>query len=159
MARILVIDDEKIVRDMLRNLLQHAGHQVTEAPEGEEGLRLYRAESPDLLITDVFMPGKNGIQVIEEVRGEDPDAKIIAIAAHALEGIPLAKEAGADRAIGKPFDVQELLGVVKGVLGEASRADGGQADGEGRWEASRGPGRTIRIWSYEEPCHRRLKFH
>ena len=118
MARILVIDDEEIVRDMLRNLLQHAGHQVTEAPDGNEGLRLYRAEPPDLLITDVFMPGKNGIQVIKEVRGEDPDAKIIAIAAHALEGIPLAEEAGADRAIGKPFDVHELLGMVKGMLAE-----------------------------------------
>ena len=119
MARILVIDDEKIVRDMLRNLLQHAGYQVTEAPGGDEGLRLYRAESPDLLITDVYMPGKNGIQVIKEVREKEPDAKIIAIAAHALEALPLAKEAGADRGIGKPFDVHELLSAVKGLLGES----------------------------------------
>ena len=84
MPRILVIDDEEIVRDMLRNLLQHAGYEVTEAPDGDEGVRLYQAERPDLLITDVFMPGRNGLEVIKELREEDPDAKIIAIAAHAL---------------------------------------------------------------------------
>ena len=84
MPRILVIDDEEIVRDMLRNLLQHADYEVTEAPDGDEGVRLYQAERPDLLITDVFMPGRNGLEVIKELREEDPDAKIIAIAAHAL---------------------------------------------------------------------------
>ena len=116
MPHILVIDDERTVRDMLRNLLVSARYQVTEAPDGDEGLRLYRAESPDLLITDVYMPGKDGLQVIKEVREEDPDAKIIAIAAHALEALPLAKEAGADRTIGKPFDVHKLLEMVQGLL-------------------------------------------
>ena len=118
MARILVIDDEKIVRDMLRNLLVHAGYQVIEASGGDEGLRLYREKSPDLVITDIFMPGKSGFEVIKKLREEDPDAKIIAIAAYALEALPRAKELGADRAIRKPFDVNKLLEMVEGLLGE-----------------------------------------
>ena len=118
MARILLIDDEKVVRDLLRNLLVNAGYEVTEAPGGDEGLRLYRAERPDLLITDVFMPGKNGIQVIKEIREKDPDAKIIAIEAYALDALPRAMKAGADRAIGKPFDEHTLLEMVEELLGE-----------------------------------------
>ena len=118
MARILIIDDEKIVRDMLRNLLVHAGYQVIEAPLGDEGLRLYRTESPDLVITDIFMPGKSGFEVIKELWVEDPDAKIIATAAYAFQTLLRARELGADRAIGKPFDVYELLEAVKELLAE-----------------------------------------
>ena len=70
MARILVIDDEKPVRNLLRNLLEGAGHQVIEACEGDEGLRFYRTGYPDLVITDMHMPGKDGFQVIKELHGE-----------------------------------------------------------------------------------------
>ena len=117
MAHILVIEDDKPVRNMLRNLLEGEGHQVIEACEGDEGLQLYRAQSPDLVITDIHMPGKDGLEVIKEVRADAPEAKIIAIAAHVLEMLPRAKELGADRTIGKPFDVNELLEMVEGLLG------------------------------------------
>ncbi len=78
MARILVIEDEEDIRGLYKRLLKQAGHEVIEAADGDLGITLYRAEHPDLIITDIIMPGKEGIETIMELRREFKDIKIIA---------------------------------------------------------------------------------
>ena len=78
-ARILVVDDDKAVRLLLRAVLERQGHSVVEAENGAEGLQCYRAAPTDLVITDIQMPVMDGLQMITELRGAFPTAKIIAI--------------------------------------------------------------------------------
>lgn len=120
MAKILVIDDEDQVRTYLRKLLKRAGHHVIEAADGEKGLKLYQDESADVIITDLIMPGKEGLETIMAIRSKTPDAKIIAISgggqAMAGEYLNLAKGLGALHTLAKPFTQQKLLNTVKNVL-------------------------------------------
>ena len=118
MAHILVIDDEKIVRDLFRNLLEGTGHEVAEAPDGEAGLAAFRSAPPDLTIIDILMPVKGGLEVIEEIRRDHPGAKILAIAAYSDRMLPEAEKAGANRSLPKPFLVQDLLDIVEDLLAE-----------------------------------------
>jgi CheY-like chemotaxis protein len=121
MAKILIIDDEEQVRLYLRRILEPEGHEVVEAPDGKVGLQLYREEPFDLIITDVFMPEKEGLETIRELRSEYPEVKIIAISGGGrnidLDFLPLAKQFGALRTLTKPFDRQEMLNAVQEVLG------------------------------------------
>src|SRR5919109_531956 len=78
-SRILVVDDDNAVRLLLRTLLERRGHSVVEAANGAEGLQHYRAAPTDLVITDIQMPVMDGLQMIKELRGDFPAAKIIAI--------------------------------------------------------------------------------
>ena len=121
MAKILIIDDEEQVRLYLRRILEPEGHEVVEAPDGKVGLQLYREEPVDLIITDVFMPEKEGLEIIRELRSEYPEVKIIAISGGGRTGnldfLPLAKTFGALRTLAKPFDRQEMLDAVQEVLG------------------------------------------
>ena len=87
MARILIIDDEEKFRKMLRQMLERAGHEVVEAPDGKEGVKLYREKLTDLIITDIFMPEKEGIQTIKELKRDFPEAKIIAISGGGRNGL------------------------------------------------------------------------
>ena len=90
-----------------------------EAYGGEEGLDLYRRKGVDLVITDVFMPEINGLEVIKELRRDYTDAKIIAIAARGKEALDMAEEAGADRVLSKPFGKQDLSNTVDELLKES----------------------------------------
>ncbi len=118
--RILVIDDEEYVRAALRGILEHAGYGVVEAEDGEQGIGLIETDSTNMVITDIFMPVKDGIETIIELRREHPDVKIIAISG----GGPLnmrgflaeAGHLGADKTLTKPFSAKELLSTVKDVL-------------------------------------------
>ncbi len=76
---ILVIDDEEYVRAALRGILEHAGYGVVEAEDGEQRIGLNETDSTSMVITDIFMPVKDGIETIIELRHEHPDVKIIAI--------------------------------------------------------------------------------
>ena len=117
LARILVIDDEAQMRWMLREMLEQAGYEVMEASNGKDGVELYRKDPPDLVITDIVMPEKDGLAVIEELRREYLDAKIIATAGFGNVVLPRARELKADRTFSKPFRVVELLAAVKELLG------------------------------------------
>lgn len=122
MARILVIEDEEDIRGLYKRLLKHAGHEVIEASDGDVGISLYRAELPDLIITDIIMPGKEGIETIMELRKEFPNVKIIAISGggQVLSGsvcLQLAEKLGAAKTLAKPFGKEELLQAVSEVLG------------------------------------------
>ncbi|MFP5212368.1 MAG: response regulator [Acidobacteriota bacterium] len=120
MKRILVIDDDKHVRQMLRLMLEHADYSVADASDGEVGLRLYREAPFDLIITDIFMPEKEGLETIRELKKDYPDVRIIAISGGGSTGkfsyLPLAKSFGALRTISKPFRKQEILAAVRDVL-------------------------------------------
>src|SRR5216684_3398316 len=79
MANVLVIEDDAVTRTVVCTLLESAGHTVSEAADGDAGLAMFYANSPDLVITDILMPGKDGIETIRELRGTNPEAKIIAL--------------------------------------------------------------------------------
>ena len=122
MGRVLVIDDEPQIRSMLRMMLERAGHEVEEAPDGIEGIRIYRNNPADLIISDLIMPNKDGIGMIIELKKEFPDVKIIAMSGGGLnkpEGyLEGAKKLGAQRTLTKPINRDELLRTVSDTLKE-----------------------------------------
>lgn len=119
MARILIIDDESQVRDVLRQALERAGHDVVEAKDGREGLRAFRVTPADLILTDILMPEKEGLETIIELRREIPGIKIIAMSGGRggkLNFLDVAKQLGAQRVLQKPFGVHEVLKMVTELL-------------------------------------------
>ena len=79
MSRILIIDDERAIRSMIRQTLDRTGHEVEEASNGVEGMNVYRAKPADLIITDLVMPDQEGLETIMQLRREYTDARIVAI--------------------------------------------------------------------------------
>ena len=120
MARVLIADDDQAVRNVLATILRMAGHEVVEIINGEEALRLCCEDHPDLVITDLIMPGVSGFEVIRQLRAGCPDAKIVAIAGADRELLAKAEVLGAARTLEKPFQVQEVLEVVKELLQEVA---------------------------------------
>jgi two-component system, chemotaxis family, chemotaxis protein CheY len=121
MKRILVIDDDIDVRRCIRDILEQSGYSVAEAENGIVGLGIFRNNRADLVIVDLFMPEKEGIETIIELRKEYPEIKILAISG----GIPgygpdnflnIAQKLGADSSLDKPFNMVQLLDVVKNLL-------------------------------------------
>jgi CheY-like chemotaxis protein len=122
MARILVIDDDEQVLDMLYESLTREGYDVMRASNGEQGLRLYRQDPVDLIITDIIMPEKEGIETIIELRQDFPDVKIIAMSGGGRIGtkdyLHLAKIFGVQRTFTKPVAREQLLDEIKELLKE-----------------------------------------
>jgi CheY-like chemotaxis protein len=120
MALILIIDDEPQIRSMLKLMLERDGYEVAEAPDGVEGIRIYRQNPADLIITDLIMPNKDGIGVIIDLKKEFPNVKIIAMSGGGLnkpEGyLKGAKKLGAACTLTKPIDRGEMLKAIKDVL-------------------------------------------
>ena len=129
MARILVADDHADTREVLGVILAGAGHELLFAGNAREALSRYREASPDLALIDIFMPGKDGVQVIVEIRREFPSAKLIAISAGWAPSVPGASghrphdvlsdaaKGGADATLAKPVEYETLVSVVNRVLG------------------------------------------
>jgi DNA-binding NtrC family response regulator len=124
MARILIIDDESQIRSMLRLMLERAGYEIAEAPDGIEGIRQYRENPADLIITDLIMPNKDGIGMIIDLKKEFPKVKIIAMSGGGVnrpEGyLDGAKKLGATRTLTKPIDREEMLKAVKESLNDTT---------------------------------------
>ena len=120
MARILFIDDEEMVRQMFVLALELEGHDVVEASDGEEGVRLFREAPTDLVITDIKMPQKDGLEVIRGLRSDYPDVKIIAITGYEPEALTMAEELGAVHTFTKPLSMEEFVKTVDRLLGEGS---------------------------------------
>jgi DNA-binding response OmpR family regulator len=120
MARILVIDDDDQIRAMLGQVLKREGHEVAQAPDGNVGMRLFREQGADLIITDIVMPEKEGIETIIELRNNFPEVKIIAMSGggrmNADEYLALAKSLGVKATLTKPFELKELLAAVRALL-------------------------------------------
>ncbi len=120
MARILVVDDEDLVRLTLRQMLEAGGHEVIEAANGKQGVAL-EAENPvDLVVTDIIMPEQEGIETIVQLRRKNPSLKIIAISGGGrmknMDFLKIAANVGADATLTKPFSTQELTEVVNRCL-------------------------------------------
>ncbi|MFC1834834.1 response regulator [Thermodesulfobacteriota bacterium] len=120
MERILIIDDEVHVRETLRRILEKAGYEVMEAPDGEVGIKLYKEQPADLIITDMIMPEKDGMDTIMELRKDYPQIKIIAVSGGGKIGpysyLMLAQRFGAEKILSKPVRRQKLLDTVREVL-------------------------------------------
>jgi CheY-like chemotaxis protein len=120
MARILVIDDEAPVRDMIRQILERAGYEVVDAADGREGMVRFREQPTDLVITDILMPEQEGIETIRMLHREFPQTKILAISGGGRRGkldvLPTAETFGAHRSLPKPFERKELLEAIHALL-------------------------------------------
>jgi YesN/AraC family two-component response regulator len=120
MANILIIDDEDLVRRSVRKILEKEGHTIAEASSGQEGLKLVYNHPFDLLITDIFMPETDGLEVIQKLHQENPNLKILAITGGGATGgfnfLPQAKAFGAHATLHKPFLRDELIEALKVAL-------------------------------------------
>jgi CheY-like chemotaxis protein len=120
MTSILLVDDDEEFRSMLVESLSQEGYEVIEARDGREGIQLYRDHPCDLIITDLIMPGKEGLETIEEFRRNYPLAKIIAVSGGSRHGpfdyLKMARALGARQALAKPFSRQEILEAITQVL-------------------------------------------
>jgi DNA-binding response OmpR family regulator len=120
--RILIIDDDLAVRHTLTAVLEDRGYEVIAAANGQLGIAAFRRERPDLLVTDIVMPVKEGLQTIREIRQEQPDMRIIAISGgnrtERHDFLEIARELGAWDVIVKPFDPDDLAARVLRCLGE-----------------------------------------
>lgn len=119
MARILLIDDEDLVRATLRYALERAGHSVVEAGNGREGIAILDRGGIDLMVTDIVMPEMEGIETIRTVRREHPEVKIVAmsgVAVVAVDFLELAGRLGADEILRKPFSAKTLTDAVERIL-------------------------------------------
>ena len=115
--RILVIDDEPQVRDLLRRRMEMCGHEVVEAMDGEDAIEALENEKIDVVIADILMPKKDGLEVIMYVRKEMPNVKTIAISAsHNRVFLQSAKFLGASVTLEKPFRMDEIEEAVRGLL-------------------------------------------
>jgi CheY-like chemotaxis protein len=119
-TKILLIEDDEILRPVLASLLRHAGYGVIEAVDGKQGLELARSAQPELVITDLVMPQREGIETIRALRGEGnalPAIIAISGATAASNYLGLASKLGARRTLLKPFKAEALLQAVMDVVG------------------------------------------
>ena len=120
MSRILIIDDDPDIRRLLKGALERSHHEILEAANGIEGMRQWREGNPDLVITDLVMPKKDGLDTLFEMVSLDPRVKVIAMTGgnwrEAVDRLHDARLFGAVRTVAKPFTLSEMLRVVGEVL-------------------------------------------
>jgi DNA-binding response OmpR family regulator len=120
MARILLIDDDPMVRSTLEFALKQSGHEVICASDGREGLRAYASATPQLVIVDIIMPNKEGLETIIEIRARDPKTPIIAISGGGRTTndnfLEMATLVGADKVLRKPFERKDLTAMINRLL-------------------------------------------
>ena len=122
MARVLVVEDDTLVRKSVHRILERSGHEVWESAGARTALRMLAVVPVDLIITDVYMPGMNGLELLEHLTGRQQTQHVIAmtgggVTRDAGDLLDSARRIGADGTIEKPFGPRELNAVVDGVLG------------------------------------------
>lgn len=119
-ANMLIVDDDALFREATRLVLQVAGFHVAEAGGGDEALRLLRTQPYDLILCDMYMPGRDGLEMIRALRSEFPQAKIIATSGGSTSGrvdvLRVALHLGASEVLRKPFDQATLLATVQRLI-------------------------------------------
>lgn len=119
--RILIIDDDAAVRDTIGQILGERGYEVLIAENGQRGLAIFRADRPDLIVTDIVMPVMEGLQTIKEIRRERPDMKIVAVSGGSRGSrhnfLEIARELGAWDVIVKPFDPDDFVDCIDRCFG------------------------------------------
>jgi two-component system, chemotaxis family, chemotaxis protein CheY len=125
MKKILVIDDDPVIRHTLTKVLCRNGYDVVTAEDGNHGLRIFRTENPGIVVTDIIMPEQEGIETIIKLRREKPDVKIIAMSGGGRiskdDLLHTALRLGADHIITKPFSQQELLTRLHQLAGSVAQ--------------------------------------
>lgn len=126
---ILIIDDEPMIRHLIARILDRVGYRTVCAANGIQGLACFRQSCPALVITDIIMPEREGIETIRQIRREAPDLPIIAISGSTRTGggadfLAMARELGATDILRKPFEPLDLLDYVTRCLGTRRVADG-----------------------------------
>ncbi len=120
MARILLIDDDPSIRAIFKRYLEAHGYEVDEAADGNAGLSSIAGCAPDLVVTDVMMPEKDGLEVVMELRKSNPDLPVIAISGGMriapMDFLPTIKKFGACKVFYKPVELEELLGAISEQL-------------------------------------------
>jgi len=118
-TRILIVDDESDLRNLLNHVLTQAGYEVMEAPDGEAALNILRKEKFDIAFLDIQMPNVNGIQVLKHIQKNSPSTKAIMLTGYAnLKNAMEAKEFGATDFIGKPYKIEDILSTVQRLTNE-----------------------------------------
>lgn len=120
MKRILVIDDDPIMRETIKDILQYEDYYVVDAADGREGMALLQKETFDMIVTDVLMPEKDGIEVIMEAKKRQPKIQIVAISGggyiSAENYLKMAGDLGASATVVKPFDIDLFIDKVNSLL-------------------------------------------
>lgn len=121
MKRILVIDDDPELREVLSRALSQVGYDVATASDGRQASVLYRGSIPDIVITDIYMPDKDGLETLMELRRDFPGVKVIAISGGISHEniLHVASALGASRTLVKPFEPDELLQAVAALAAPA----------------------------------------
>ncbi|THD80986.1 MAG: response regulator [Phenylobacterium sp.] len=119
-VNVLVVEDDAELLQVISRALGAAGHTVLTAANGEAGLRVFRAEPPDVVVCDIVMPDRDGIELIPEMKGLQPGVKVVAISGRqmigALDVLSLAKRLGADATLAKPFAMDALLAILDTLM-------------------------------------------
>ena len=126
MAHILIIDDEQPMRHVIASILTKAGHTVSESKDGRDAALQFRETNFDLIITDILMPERDGLETIMNLTRDNVRVPIIAMTGMVSDSamyLKIAKNLGAWRTISKPFTAEQLLALTNEVLEEAERSD------------------------------------
>ncbi len=121
MAHILVVDDDDLLREVIATALTQTGHNVFQAGDGHQAVELVRANTIDLVLTDILMPGQEGIETIMQLRFSHPTIRIVAMSGgspHSKFYLDIASRLGARRILAKPFTPADLLHAITTVLAE-----------------------------------------
>ena len=122
MATILIVDDNSDIRTFLRRILSTTGHRIVDARNGKEAVALLQHDPADLVISDIFMPEADGLELMKDLRNLRPGLKVIAISGGGDYGdmdiLRAAKMVGAFRVFTKPFHAGDMIAAVKEALGE-----------------------------------------
>jgi CheY-like chemotaxis protein len=130
MARILVIDDDQDIRTLIRVKLEAAGFECLEAADGAYGIDAYRDDPADVVVTDIFMPGMEGLELLRAFKKNFPGAKVVAISAggpeqlnglQPIDYLELAKKMGARCVFKKPIDFEALIATLRELADEAEQ--------------------------------------
>lgn len=121
MPSIFLIENDDAVREVIRVALMAAGYSIQEATNGRQGINSFRKAPTDLVITDIYMPDRDGLEVIEALRRTHPAVKILAIsgASGSMNYLRKAEALGADRVLAKPLSMSTVLRVVSELLGKS----------------------------------------
>ena len=116
----LIIDDEDLSRMLIDTALKKAGYETTLLKDGQDAEEAIREDTYDLVVTDLLMPGKEGVDVIDDLKQNHPQIKVIAVSAGGVVGhssyLKLAQAYGADAVLEKPFTAAQLISTVSDVL-------------------------------------------